>query len=698
MEELSPVHRYAAGALFSLALNQAQIHRQSPVPEAELSEEDGPSYLTLAEEDGGAPWGSESCGLLRHVLRYLNIDEHAWPGIEITAALPDAKHHIGPFIRILQEDSVDVDLPSSTVPSSASDGKSAKPERSVAALAKAIDAMALSLEEFAEARPAAGEKTFEETFAAHVASAQNEQPSTSVPDSAQRWASMKKPLLERQASDSQSPRGMKKPSVERQGSESQSPRGSVKKTEPDIPPVEEDKEAVERRTLVKQRKVAVLYEVLTACVADSPDEKAGKSVLRAGYDARQRAAIRLLALWMDVEWQKVAAIELMVAYMAMAAEKEREAGKTAQAEEKQSWAKWRRGGIIGAAAVTGGVLLAVTGGLAAPAIAAGLTALAPVLGIGGLATVVGSAAGSVAVAASFGAAGAGLAGTKMARRTGGVEEFMFLPIGDNHQQGRLAVGIMVSGIIFEAEDFTKPWEGPDWDLERYALRWETKELTAVSTAIEDWLASSAARELFKAGAMMTVLAGLVAALAWPATLLAATDWIDSKWTVAVDRSDKAGVLLAKCLLRGTQGNRPVTLIGFSLGARVIFSCLEYLAKKGDAGSIVERVVLLGAPITLDEKKWKTVRKVVSGRFINAYSTSDWILGVIYRASFVTQGLAGIQNVPIPGIENIDVTEIVNGHSMYLTKTSEILEALDIDSFYPIYPSKLNPAPLAIEAP
>lgn len=33
------------------------------------------------------------------------------------------------------------------------------------------------------------------------------------------------------------------------------------------------------------------------------------------------------------------------------------------------------------------------------------------------------------------AAGAGLAGTKMARRTGGVDEFMFIPIGDNHQQG-----------------------------------------------------------------------------------------------------------------------------------------------------------------------------------------------------------------------------------------------------------------------
>lgn len=44
-----------------------------------------------------------------------------------------------------------------------------------------------------------------------------------------------------------------------------------------------------------------------------------------------------------------------------------------------------------------------------------------------------------------------------------------------------------------------------------------------------------ALELMKRGAMMTVLSTLLAALAWPATLLAATDFIDSKWSIAIDR-------------------------------------------------------------------------------------------------------------------------------------------------------------------
>lgn len=81
----------------------------------------------------------------------------------------------------------------------------------------------------------------------------------------------------------------------------------------------------------------------------------------------------------------------------------------------------------------------------------------------------------------------------------------------------------------------KPWEGWKDNLERYILQWESKHIIAVSTAIQDWLTSRLALELMKQGAMRTVLSGLLAAFAWPATLLAATDFIDSKWSVAIDR-------------------------------------------------------------------------------------------------------------------------------------------------------------------
>ncbi|KAF5198284.1 transmembrane and coiled-coil domain-containing protein 4-like [Thalictrum thalictroides] len=168
---------------------------------------------------------------------------------------------------------------------------------------------------------------------------------------------------------------------------------------------------------------------------------------------------------------------------------------------------------------------------------------------------------------------------------------------------------MVSGLVFEEQDFINPWEDQKDNLERYALQWESKNLIAVSTAIQDWLTSRVAMELMRQGAMMTVLSTLLLALAWPATLLAATDFIDSKWTIAIDRSDKAGILLAEVLSKGLQGNRPVTLVGFSLGARVIFKCLQCLAQMEDNVGIVERVVLLGAPISIADENWGSARKV-----------------------------------------------------------------------------------------
>lgn len=42
-------------------------------------------------------------------------------------------------------------------------------------------------------------------------------------------------------------------------------------------------------------------------------------------------------------------------------------------------------------------------------------------------------------------------------------------------------------------------------------------------------------ELMRQGAMHTVLNSLLAAMAWPATILVAADFIDSKWSIAIDR-------------------------------------------------------------------------------------------------------------------------------------------------------------------
>lgn len=56
------------------------------------------------------------------------------------------------------------------------------------------------------------------------------------------------------------------------------------------------------------RKVTFLFELLSACVADTPQEKDKNPRLRKGYDARYRTALRLLTTWLNVKWRKMVCI------------------------------------------------------------------------------------------------------------------------------------------------------------------------------------------------------------------------------------------------------------------------------------------------------------------------------------------------------------------------------------------------------
>lgn len=67
-----------------------------------------------------------------------------------------------------------------------------------------------------------------------------------------------------------------------------------------------------------------------------------------------------------------------------------------------------------------------------------------------------------------------------------------------------------------------------------------------------------------------------------------------------------------------QGQRPITLIGFSLGARVIFYCLKALSTHRRGSGIVENAYLLGAPVSGNPTEWQGFSKVVAGKIVNAY--------------------------------------------------------------------------------
>lgn len=61
----------------------------------------------------------------------------------------------------------------------------------------------------------------------------------------------------------------------------------------------------EGRRISYEKKITVLYALLSACVADNSETGNKCSQVRNGYDARHRVALRLLATWLGVEWLKV---------------------------------------------------------------------------------------------------------------------------------------------------------------------------------------------------------------------------------------------------------------------------------------------------------------------------------------------------------------------------------------------------------
>ena len=94
--------------------------------------------------------------------------------------------------------------------------------------------------------------------------------------------------------------------------------------------------------------------------------------------------------------------------------------------------------------------------------------------------------------------------------------------------------------------------------------------------------------------------------------------------------------------------------------------------------IVEHACLLGMPVALKPERWAMARSVVSGRFINGFSRKDWLLAVVYRgANGFIKDAAGLCPAPFPGVENVNLTGLIQGHFEYIDRAGEILELIGL---------------------
>ncbi|KAI9302279.1 hypothetical protein BJ944DRAFT_122744 [Cunninghamella echinulata] len=343
--------------------------------------------------------------------------------------------------------------------------------------------------------------------------------------------------------------------------------------------------------------------------------------------------------------------------------------------------KKKRYVMIGLATIGGGLILGLSAGLMAPVIAGGLGALLTTVGVTGTSTFLGGTAGIGLITGAATLAGSRIGAVSMNKRMKTINTFEFIPVHVHHQAHCI---ISITGWLPKTDDkegsSILPFSTLDPIMgDHYNLFWEPEMLEELGSAFKIF-ATEAVTFSVQQALGHTIMGALLAGLAWPLALTKLGYLVDNPWANGLDRARSAGLVLADALMNRNVGARPVTLIGYSLGARVIFYCLEELARVHAFG-LVENVALFGTPVSASKSQWRECTSIVSGRFINGYATNDWLLGFLFRATNAAStvignnvaGLHPLEMIQGNRVQNLDCTDLIKGHLSYRMAMPKLLK-------------------------
>ncbi|KAI1817137.1 DUF726-domain-containing protein [Poronia punctata] len=353
-----------------------------------------------------------------------------------------------------------------------------------------------------------------------------------------------------------------------------------------------------------------------------------------------------------------------------------------RAEEGKPPKRWRSGGVYNPAGVS------TIGTLAEPLVVAGVGTVFGGFGVSTSVTAVllggvGAASSTVPVGTLFGLYGARQGGKTMDAYAKDIQDFGLLPLHGPcldqfidpkdvpAENRRMRVTVGISGWRTGEKEFFDQWKIIGKATEVYTLRWELEALSKVGAALQTMTNSAAWTLAMKDTAQMNVFTSLQTSY-WPASLVRASKVMDNPWIVAMVRAEKTGVVLAEVLANKVQGERAVSLVGYGLGARVIYACLTALSEKRAFG-VVENAILFGAPCPAEVRVWAAMKSIVMGRLINVYSKHDYLLGFLYRTCAWNFGVAGLQPIEgVPRVENIDLSDYIVNHLDYEAYVGSVL--------------------------
>ncbi|KAN0036355.1 hypothetical protein ACTFIV_001646 [Dictyostelium citrinum] len=363
---------------------------------------------------------------------------------------------------------------------------------------------------------------------------------------------------------------------------------------------------------------------------------------------------------------------------------------------------------IAGAAVTGAVLVGMTGGLAAPFIGMMLNFVGAGSIVAGITGATGLSSATM-LSVIFGAAGAKVSAGAMISATSGIKDYQIHKI---KSQTSLHAIIGVYGICNDLGGVSDYYQTKSvWDRvirsvtddygDIFIVEWEKEVMLKLKQLVSEYQ-GTIVQGVIRSAATNIISQSLASALV-PLSVLKAASVLDNPWSLLKDRSEKAGKVLAQQIIDGYFGNRPLTLVSTSMGSRMVFYALEELYNQSLTNpkiySLIESVVFIGSPITSDQKRWSKILRLVSGRMVNCYTPNDLLLKYVCRSiNCLSDGIlpaAGVAPIHIPGsslvIENVDLSNLVKSHLDYEKEEilCKILQHVDINNIKYCLP-KISP--------
>jgi len=233
-----------------------------------------------------------------------------------------------------------------------------------------------------------------------------------------------------------------------------------------------------------------------------------------------------------------------------------------------------------------------------------------------------------------------------------VDDFDIIKIKD----GEEPAVIVIDGFLNQKNKNSNEWVSALEELYPnrawYKVTWESKLLRDVATPITAAIGEVAiVRNIFK---LMIPYRNLFLALnIYQGTL--------APWQKAMRKAKQTGYLLAYII---SKTNKEYVICGHSLGARVIYYALKKLAVKNRV--YIDSVHLLGGAVNNRSSRWRRATWAVKQKIYNYYSKEDLVLKFLFSigTTFKEKAIGRNEILKVKGLENIDVTPWVKGHSGY----------------------------------